>query len=284
MRSSSSRTTSEPAPDRWTTSSRRPGVASDGSTASATSRRSATSIRRGRSRWSRPAEPRRTGCPSCAAPPPSRARTTSGRSGSARTPASSAALRRTGSTSSSQPVARRTRAAEAGHTASRAAATCSSVSTSSRWIAATGCTRRPVERRADRGRELDAVRGGQPVRAPGPRRRARRRAARSRSPSRRAASACAPVPGTRAPAERRGPVRGVTRWISAARGRRWTRAEPISWRFSGRRRIRTGRTAQRPAPDARDRRSGGHQALMATTAQIWCGERKVSRPVRRGGS
>ena len=40
--------------------------------------------------------------------------------------------------SSSQPVASRTRAADAGQTASRAAAACSSVSTSSRWMAATG--------------------------------------------------------------------------------------------------------------------------------------------------
>ena len=78
-----------------------------------------------------------------ASPPPSSARSAPGRVGSSSTLVSSAALSRTGSTSWPQPVARRTRAADAGQTASRAAATCSSVRTSSRWKAASGCTRRP---------------------------------------------------------------------------------------------------------------------------------------------
>ena len=164
-RSSSSTTTTEPAPLRCTSSRRSPGVARSGSSASATSRRSATPTRVGRSRCSSPADD-----------PPKRDSVTQGsrrRAASGRRPAArartarwlrSAALRRTGSTSSSQPVARRTRWAEAGQTASRAAATCSSVSTSSRWIAATGCIEAHGQRGANRGGQLGPVGAGQPVR------------------------------------------------------------------------------------------------------------------------
>ena len=79
------------------------------------------------------------------------------RPGRESTLASSTADSRTGTMSSPQPVARRTRAAGAGQTTSRAAATCSSVSTSARWTAATGCTGLAVERAPDGPLQLLAV-------------------------------------------------------------------------------------------------------------------------------
>ena len=230
LRSSSSRTTIDPAPRRWTMSTRRPGRPPP-SAAAGRRRRAGPRRRPGRAAVaaSRPAESAEPG--SVIGPPGvEQCAHRLGERGQGQHAGSSAALSRTGSTSAPQPVASRTRAADAGHTASRAAATCSSVSTSSRWIAATGCTRQRGERGPHRRRPAAAGARPSASAAPGPRSPARRPAGRSPAP---------PGPGAR-PGRRDREAAGSPDGVTGGYRQRRTPMDPDGSTFPVSRAFRSG--------------------------------------------